>query len=215
MATWLSYSLADFIPFSLGTYLRLFERYQADIQPLHWIGWAAGLGLLWLLRNDRGRLAALFMAGCWIWIGLVFHHGYYRELNWAAGQFTWIFVAQGILLGIAGADAELDQPAAASPALIRIAVLGHPLFAALGGHWYGTGFFATAPDPTAVATLGLALAFTGKWRWILAIIPMLWCGVGLLTAIGLGRPVLGMTAGAGLVLWILFSIWPGRHRPIE
>lgn len=38
MADCLSYSLADLIPFSPGTYFRLFERYQQDIFPLHWAG---------------------------------------------------------------------------------------------------------------------------------------------------------------------------------
>jgi hypothetical protein len=216
MTSWFGYSLADFIPFAPGTYLRLFERYHDDIFPLHWAGWAAGLAIPWLLKRGQGRVAMLALAACWLWTGIVFHRGYYAELNWAAGYFGWAFALEGIVLGIASADAELAEPAAGPPALIRIAVLGHPLFAALAGmSWMGAGFFATAPDPTAAATLGLALALTGWRRWLVAVIPLAWCALGLLTALGMNRPLLSATAAAGLVLWAFFSIWPGRHRRIE
>jgi hypothetical protein len=120
------------------------------------------------------------------------------------------------LLGVASAEAALAAPAAGPSAMIRIAVLGHPLFTALSGaSWTSAGFFATAPDPTAAATLGLALAFTGWRRWALSVIPLAWCAIGLLTALGMHRPALGFTAGLGLVLFALFSIWPGRHRSVD
>lgn len=217
MAAWLSYSLADFIPFSPEAYLRLFERYHADIWPLQLLGWVAGLGLLWLFRRRRAVAAAALLAACWLWTGLVFQRGYYAELNWAAGYFGWAFAVQGLLLATAGFTAKLEEHTAA-PALIGLAVIGHPLFVAFSGGntaWYSAGLFATAPDPTAVATLGLTLAVQGWRRWLLAALPALWCGLGLLMALGLERPALGAAAGAGLVLWAVFSVWPGHRRPIE
>ncbi len=48
---WLSYSLADFVPFSHATYLRLFERYDARFWPAVLVGMGVGLGSLWLLRR--------------------------------------------------------------------------------------------------------------------------------------------------------------------
>jgi hypothetical protein len=216
MESLLGYSLSDFIPFSPATYLRMIERYQADNFPIHWIGWAGGLGLLWLVKRGQGRAAALALAVCWIWIGLIFQRGYYAELNWAAGYFAWAFALEGVLLGVASAEAELAPPAAGPSAMIRIAVIGHPLFTALSGaNWMSGGFFATAPDPTAAATLGLALAFTGWRRWVLSVIPLAWFAIGLLTALGMNRPALGFTAGLGLALFTLFSIWPGRVHPVK
>ena len=56
---WLSYSLADFVPFSHATYLRLFERYDARFWPAVLVGMGVGLGSLWLLRRPVACNAAI------------------------------------------------------------------------------------------------------------------------------------------------------------
>jgi Family of unknown function (DUF6064) len=38
--------------------------------------------------------------------------------------------------------------------------------------------FGVAPDPTAVATLGVVLLATDPIRWELLAVPVLWCAVG-------------------------------------
>ena len=45
----------------------------------------------------------------------------------------------------------------------------------LGRPWRQTELFGVAPDPTAVATLGLLLLAAGRVRWDLLAVPVAWC----------------------------------------
>src|SRR5688500_9472693 len=47
----------------------------------------------------------------------------------------------------------------------------------LGRSWTQTEVFGIAPDPTAIATLGIVLAARGRVRWELLIIPLIWCAI--------------------------------------
>ncbi len=76
MADWVNYSLADLVPFTRGTYLRLFELYNARAWPAAAIGQGFGIWMLWLLwRPDAGRIRACLgaLGVCWVWIGWAFH----------------------------------------------------------------------------------------------------------------------------------------------
>jgi len=72
-------------------------------------------------------------------------------------------------------------------ALFLYALAIHPLVAPLTGRpWTQAEIFGLAPDPTAIATLGILLATTGP-RWPLLVIPLLWCAI------------------TGLTLWVMES----------
>jgi hypothetical protein len=61
-------------------------------------------------------------------------------------------------------------------AMFAFALLFEPLAGPLLGRgWRQVEIFGVAPDPTAVATLGLLLAARGPGRAVLMIIPVLWC----------------------------------------
>jgi hypothetical protein len=47
----------------------------------------------------------------------------------------------------------------------------------LGRGWRGVEIFGVAPDPTAVATLGILLLARGRGRGLLMVIPVLWCAI--------------------------------------
>ena len=62
----------------------------------------------------------------------------------------------------------------------------YPFIVAFAGRsWRGTELFGTAPDPTALLTLGLLLT-TSRIRWPLAAIPVLWCGFSGATWFAMG-----------------------------
>lgn len=207
MGDLLTYSLADFVLFSPATYARLFQHYQADLFPMAWIGLAAGLFVLWLVFRGRAHMAAIICALCWIWTGWAFHMERYATLNWAALYFGWAFIAQGALLALLG-GALRDERRGPALILLALGIVGHPLIGLYSGHaWPDTGLFGSAPDPTAVATLGLALAARGWRRWALAIVPAMWCLIALGTAFGLDRPTLAITAAAGLAIWLALALF--------
>lgn len=203
----LTYSLSDFILFSAGTYARLFERYNDAIAPLPWIGMVAGLALISLTWRGHSRWVALLLAAGWIWTGWAFHIERYAQLNWAATYFGWAFIAQGVAMALTARNAA----GSSNLVLLALAVIVHPLIQIATGHaWPATGLFGTAPDPTAVATLGAVFMWRGWRRWSLATIPAVWCLLSVATAFGLNRPALAMTAGTGLLIWFAMIIWK-RH----
>jgi len=203
MADWSTYSLSDFLLFSPRVYDRLFELANAAAWPGHIVALGVGALLIWTAWSGRptGKRAALvLLSAVWAFVGWFFVLGHYATINWAA---TWIavafFVQSGACLLAAalarietrrsGAFAQDDANArsrsvAALPlTMLTLAVFGYPLLApACQQPWLQAEVFAIAPDPTAVAALAwLAATRSRGWRWVLMIIPGLWCVVTGLT----------------------------------
>ena len=96
-----------------------------------------------------------------------------------------------------------------------VAALVWPALAPLDGRpWREAEVFAIAPDPTAIATLGLlALAERSRWTALLGIAPVLWLALSTLTLVTMGAwqgwAVLAALL-AGLAVWAaLFVRKPG------
>ncbi len=188
MSEWWTYRLSDFLMFSPRTYWRLVELYNGEFWPAHLVALAAGLASLWLAATRRagtGRVLASLLAAAWLWVGWAFHWQRYATINWAAQYFAIAFVAQAVLLVGLGAlrrEAHAPNTAVASQGLgwllAAAGVLLYPLAGLLAGRpWTQAEVFGIAPEPTALATLGLLLAAghppAGAARWMLVVIPTL------------------------------------------
>ena len=69
------------------------------------------------------------------------------------------------------------------------ALAGQPLLAPLQGRgWASSEVFGIAPDPTAIATLGLLLLARGRLLPLLLPIPVLWCLSSGITLWTMGEP---------------------------
>ncbi|MGB5832803.1 MAG: DUF6064 family protein [Thiohalocapsa sp.] len=201
MTEWLGYSLADFVPVSHITYVRLFERYDGRHWPAVLFGVAVGFSALWLLLRRSNRATGVVLAACgccWIWIAWAFHWQSYAPLNWAAVYFAAAFAIQGVLLiafGLGTARQRLrvgsDWAAWFGYGLVAIALIAIPLLAlSIGGRtWPGLELFGSAPDPTAIATLGLAAAARQRFAWLLVVIPACWCLVSTATLVVIADPL--------------------------
>ncbi len=185
MSEWWTYRLSDFLLFAPRTYYRLFELYNADIWPLHVITLGAGVALLALMRSRtpwRGRLIVAMLAACWLWIALAFHWQRYATINWVATYFAAAFAIEALVLLWIGLvrdrlafDANASLRGRIGIALLAFAVSAQPLLALLlGAEWPRLEIIGVAPDPTAVATLGVLLA-ANRVHWIALAIPLLWC----------------------------------------
>jgi hypothetical protein len=187
MSEWWSYTLSDLLMFSAKTYYRMFELYNAAIWPAHLLAAVAGVAII--LCAMRGgahasRLAAALLAACWLWVAWAFHLQRYADINSAGGIFAFAFALQALLLlwfgGVRGKLALLPmRNAIRRPALgvLLFAMLGYPLLVAVGRRsWMQMELFGVAPDPTALATLGV-LVLTGPGRWLLWPIPLLWSAI--------------------------------------
>jgi Family of unknown function (DUF6064) len=183
MSEWWTYTLADIKSFSLPTYYRLFELYNRAIWPAQIAAILAGLTILGLLRRTgarRGRAIAAILAACWVWVAVVFHARRYATLTWSARDYAWAFGLEAALLfwsgGIRGRLTFARRPGGL--AIFLFGLIVHPLIEPLfGRRWLAVEVFGVAPDPTAIATLGLLLLATGRVRWELAAIPLLWCAI--------------------------------------
>lgn len=221
----LSYSLVDLIPFSRETYFRLFERYNVGVWPAPIIGLAMGLTALFTARRADGRVLRipfLLTAVCWVWVGWVFQIHWYAPLSWPGIYFGFGFVLQGVLMAVflgwsplAGSSEGASRDPGPALWILVFALVLQPLLGLLSGRpWYGLEVFGSAPDPTALATLGLLLLIRHPLRWLLAIIPLAWCLISGATLWVLSVPTWPvMPLAAALYLGVVAWPWvSGRSR---
>ena len=199
MSEWWTYTLSDFLLFSPRTYYRLFEIYNAAIWPAQIV--AVGLGpaicaLLGRAAAVRGRLIAAILAGCWLWVAIAFHASRYASINWAAVYFAWGFGLEaalliwiGIVRGRLVFERPVDLASRAGLWIFLFALAVQPMVGPLLGRpWRQVEIFGVAPDPTAVATLGILLLASGGGRWALVVIPAIWCAVSGATLMAMKAP---------------------------
>jgi hypothetical protein len=188
MSEWWTYRLTSFLLFSPRTYHRLFELYNIAIWPAQLAGAAIGLAIVALLighRAHRDRIIAGLLALCWLWVAWAFLYQRYAQINWAATWFAAAFAFEALLLAALGVFAGrivLSPPRGTgfwiAVALVAVAVVGYPLLAPLAGRpWTTAETFGVTPDPTAIATVATLVLVRGRVRWLLLIVPLLWCAI--------------------------------------
>jgi hypothetical protein len=186
MSEWWTYGPRDLLLFSARTYYRLFELYNVELWPLQLLALALGAAVLALGRRGgerAGRAIAVILAVGWAWVAWGFHWQRYASINPAAGYFALAFVVEALLLlGLGGLRGRLlIAPATrlqrrAGLGLLLFALLVFPLMGPLlGRSWTQAEVFGMAPDPTALATLGVLLFAGVRPVWGLFLIPVAWC----------------------------------------
>lgn len=173
MSEWWLYGPRDLLLFAPRTYYRLFELYNLDLWPLQLLAFALGATVLVLARHRgewAGRAIAAILLLCWLWVAWGFHWQRYASINLAAGYFALAFVVQAALLLWSGVlRGRLAPPATsrlqqrAGLVLLLFALLIFPAIGPLlGRSWTQAELFGMAPDPTALATLGVLLLAGGR-----------------------------------------------------
>jgi hypothetical protein len=218
MSEWWTYSLSDFLLFSPRTYYRLFELYNLAIWPMQVAALAVGLAILWTWRGGRahGRLIAVLLAVCWLWIAWAYLLGYYDTINWVARYFAMGFALQAVLLhwvGFARNGLRLrwlsDAVSRVGFGIFLFALLLQPLIGPLVGRpWTQAELFGVAPDPTVVATLGILLA-ADRPHWMLLVVPLLWCAISGATLWTMQSPDALVTPAVALLV-IVVTGWKMR-----
>ncbi len=226
MEEWLNYPLEDLLLFSRETYLRLFELYHRDVWPAHILAAAFGVAMLpAILRGRLPRIQAMLvvLAASWAWVAYAFHAQRYLDINWAANGFAWLFAAQAGLMILAAIWPVGLRPGAAwarwmGAVLFVFALAGLGLAGlAVDRAWFEVEFFALTPGSTALATLGVLVALAGAWRWLLALLPLIWCVIGGGTELAMDSPeAYVMWGSAGIaVLLIAASSFARVDEPID
>ena len=122
-----------------------------------------------------------------MWTAWAFHHQRYAQINLAAPYYAAAFAIEAVLLFVVGVAAGRLRFGAESggslvPCLLAIVVLAYPLLAPLTGRsWTAAEVFGTAPDPTALGSVAALSSVQGRVRWLLLIVPLLWCAIAAAT----------------------------------
>ena len=211
--------LEDLLLFDARVYWRLFALENAAVWPAQPVAAAAALLLvLHLLRGRRpsGRWLGPLLGAAWLWCGWHFVALRYGTVNWAAPTFAWGFYAEAALLAALGLSGRLvflrrGPGAWAGVGLLAAAALVWSLLAAADGRpWGQAEVVVLAPDPTALATLGLlACAARNRWTALLCAAPVLWLALSALTLVTLGAWQ-GWIVLAALLAGIAAWAAPGR-----
>ena len=222
MTEWWSYRPSDFLMFAPRTYWRLFELHNTAWWPLPPLLLIAGLAwLVWLRRGGQPgwRAGAAGLAAGWLFVALTFTWQRYVPINWAATAFAVGQIALALVLAALAKRTDLH----ATPHGLRRylacslwfwAVLVQPALApAAGRPWAQAEVIALAPDPTALATLGLLLfaeaaSTTARW-WLRAAwaLSLTWCAISAATLL-----TMGAAQGWVMVAAALTSLWGARVR---
>ena len=216
MSEWWTYRPEDFLLFSPRVYWRMLEQYNAALWPLHVLALAAGLVIILLAAwrpRASARWLALMLATSWIFVGWFFLWNRYATINWAAAYVAPAFAVEGLLLLASGPllDGLTFDRRGLAPwtgyLILAFALAGQPLLAPLQGRgWASSEVFGIAPDPTAIATLGLLLLARGKLLPLLVPIPVLWCLLSGMTLRTMGEPQ-AWAPHAALLLAAAAGIW--------
>ena len=221
MSEWWTYTLTDFLLFSPRTYYRLFELHNADVWPLQIVALALGVAILLLIVRATawsGRAVSTILAACWLFVAWAYLLERYDTVNWAARYFAIGFALQAALLvwtGVIRDRLRLDVRSVSAKlglALFVYALAIHPLIAPLAGRPLAQAeIFGLAPDPTALATLGVLLAATRAWH--LLILLLLWCAISGLTLWTMESPEAPVIAVLGVVATVLAALKSLIFRP--
>ena len=192
MQDWATYSLNDFVLFSPQVYFRLFELHNQALWPAQLLTTALCLAVfLRLLKpSPRGIKQALALYGVlWLWMAVAFFWQRYASINWTSIYIAPFALLQGLFLLTAAlmrqkpAERRTKQTTDALPLGLYLAALfGYPLFGMMMGRpLVGLEYLGLAPDPTAIATLAVTAMLPSPCKWLLMVIPLLWCLITGLT----------------------------------
>lgn len=197
MSEWWTYRPEDFLLFSPRVYWRMFELHNAALWPLQVLALAAGAAIVVLVARwpiSSARWLALLLAAIWVFVGWAFLWNRYVEINWAVAYVAPAFAVEGVLLLVCGLllnSLAFDRRGLAGSIgfFLLATAIAFPLLAPFQGRgWVSSEVFGIAPDPTAIATLGLLLLARGRpLPWLLPI-PVLWCLLSGMTLQTMGEP---------------------------
>jgi hypothetical protein len=184
------------LPFSQSEFFAVFAAYNSAVWPVQLLLVGFGVLIVGAALRPRpwsSRLTSWMLALLWMWMGLVYHFGFFRAINPAAGLFAAGFVLEGALLGVVGGvRGRLDfqfQPTAqgfGGALLIGYALVGYPLLASLLGQQFPATPTFGLPCPTTIFTFGVLLWLQRPAPVSLLVIPLAWSVIGTAAALQLG-----------------------------
>ena len=207
------------LPFSRAEFFTVFADYNETVWPAQAILYALAIAAVVLAlrrsvaasRGTHGVLAVL-----WLWMGVVYHAGFFAGINSAAFGFALLFVAQSVLFAVLAMRRTTvafalrkDLAGLAGGILIGLGLVIYPMMSLATGHHYPAQPTFGLPCPTTIFTLGLLLWARERTTPAAFIIPLLWAAIGTSGAIQLGvieDLTLAFSAIVVALVWVAESL---------
>jgi Family of unknown function (DUF6064) len=202
------------LPFSLEEFLEVFRRYNEAVWPSQWALLLLAVGAVAAVAHPAprtGRAVCGALALLWLWVGVVYHIGFFADINRAALLFAGLCIVQAALFGWVAVrraaprfHIRADVRGIAATLMVAYATLGYPALAAAIGHRYPELATFGLPCPTTIFTLGLMLVAEPALPRVAWIVPLLWAAIGTSAALQLGmHEDYGLTLAALVALALL------------
>lgn len=204
------------LPFTVEQFFGVFRLYNGTVWPAQlFLLLLAVLALMAiaLRRPWSGVAVSAILALLWVWLGAVYHLGFFARINPVAYGFGALSIAGGLLFAWHGVVQRRIGFAFARSVrtgvgvvLLAFALVVYPVWSTLAGHGYPELPTFGLPCPTTLFTIGvLALASGPSLRAVL-VVPILWSLVGGQAAFLLDvKPDWGLlvagAAAVGLFVW--------------
>jgi hypothetical protein len=207
------------LPFTIDQFFKVFTTYNEGVWPWQIVLYAlaaACIPLVLRFRTIAIRTISLILAFFWIWMGVVYHLGYFTRINPLAWVFAGAFIYEGFMILTVGAVRSELRLRPANDAAIRgwllilVALVLYPAMGYLMGQRYPAFPTFGAPCPTTIFSMGSLSFFEGPGARRLLVIPILWTVVGSYAAFALGvTEDLALLLAGAIGFTTLLRPWPG------
>ncbi len=209
------------LPFTVDQFFGVFREYNETVWPMQWL--LALLALMAIVASIRGGRAASsvvsgVLAALWVWMGAVYHIGFFAGINPIARVFGLLFIVQGALFAWVGVargglpfERRFDMTTVIGFAFVVYALIVYPAIGSALGHQYPASPTFGVPCPTTIFTFGMILISATPHPRTLILIPVAWAAVSVSAAVQLGVwEDLGLVAAALVTALIVLL-----HRRVE
>lgn len=183
-------------PFTSEQFLSVFADYNLSVFPMQVLILLLGLSSYFILRSNyawKSLFIGIYLGIIWLWVGLVYHIGFFSELNKPAFVFGAFFILQALfifyeLLIRKRIRLSFTRTPFNDIGLFFIfyGLLLYPLINLLSEGTINHTISIGLPCPTTITTAGFLMLNKEKTTWYLFIIPFLWSLVGISAALNFG-----------------------------
>lgn len=184
------------VPFTVQQFLQVFKEYNLAVWPMQIVFYVLSIAIVYLAMRQSKKLDAIInviLAFLWIWMGIIYHFGFFSTINkaaWFFGSFCvlqgFIFLYYGVLKSKLAFAYNRDVFGISCLIMIVYALVIYPVIGYFAGHAYPYAPTLGLPCPTTIFTLGMLLLASCRVPVCVMVIPLLWSVVGTSAAFNFG-----------------------------
>lgn len=184
------------LPFSVEQFLQVFKNYNVAVWPAQIIFYLFSFVMIFLAirkSKNKSKVINIILAFLWLWMGIVYHWGFFTPINTAAWIFGILNVVQGFVFFYFGVlksrityGFQRNIFGITGIFLIIYALVVYPVIGHFSGHSYPYSPTFGLPCPTTIFTFGMLLFVDKRLNMWVLIIPVLWSFVGTTAALNFG-----------------------------